>query len=53
MDNIFWGGAVADASDDERQTAALREVVRRCRGDEGLAMTLVPIADGLLLLRKR
>jgi predicted O-methyltransferase YrrM len=53
LDNIFWGGAVADAADTERQTEALREVVARCRDDEALAATLVPIADGLLLLRRR
>jgi len=53
LDNIFWGGAVADAADTERQTEALREVTRRCRDDDGLAATLVPIADGLLLVRRR
>ncbi len=53
VDNIFWGGAVADPADTDHQTVALRQVVARCLGDEGLAMTLVPIADGLLLLRRR
>lgn len=53
LDNCFWGGAVAEASDQSRQARALRAVVARCREDQGLAMTLVPIADGLLLLRKR
>lgn len=53
LDNLFWGGAVADPNDTEHQTEALRQVVERCRVDDGLAMTLVPIADGLLLLKKR
>lgn len=53
LDNCFWGGAVADRTDDDRQVRALRGVVARCRDDQGLAMTLVPIADGLLLVRKR
>ncbi len=53
MDNIFWGGAIADPDDRERQVDALREVVDRCRDDDGLGMTLLPIADGLLLLRRR
>jgi predicted O-methyltransferase YrrM len=54
MDNLFWGGAVAAGDDDDtRQVEALRRVAREARDDVGLAMTLVPIADGLLLLRKR
>jgi predicted O-methyltransferase YrrM len=54
MDNLFWGGAVAAGDDDDtRQVEALRRVAREARDDAGLAMTLVPIADGLLLLRKR
>lgn len=53
MDNLFWGGAVAEGDDDGRQVEALRRTARTARDDAGLAMTLVPIADGLLLLRKR
>ena len=53
MDNLFWGGAVAEGDDDTRQVEALRRTARTARDDEGLAVTLVPIADGLLLLRKR
>jgi len=54
MDNLFWGGAVAeDGDDDTRQVEALRRTARAARDDAGLAMTLVPIADGLLLLRRR
>ncbi|MFP4126933.1 MAG: O-methyltransferase [Alphaproteobacteria bacterium] len=54
MDNLFWGGAVAEQGDDDtRQVEALRRTARAARDDAGLAMTLVPIADGLLLLRRR
>ena len=53
LDNLFWGGAVADAAETGRQTEALRAVVRRCRDDAQLATTLVPLADGLMLVRKR
>jgi predicted O-methyltransferase YrrM len=54
LDNLFWGGAVAeDNGDDTHQVEALRRVAREARDDDGLAMTLLPIADGLLLLRKR
>ncbi len=53
LDNLFWGGAVADPADTDRQTEALRAVARRCRDDHALAATLVPIADGLMLIKKR
>ena len=54
LDNLFWGGAVAEEGDDDaRQVDALRRLARRARDDDGLAMTLVPIADGLLLARRR
>jgi len=54
LDNLFWGGAVAeDGDDDARQVEALRRTARAARDDADCAMTLVPIADGLLLLRKR
>ena len=54
LDNLFWGGAVAEEGDDDaRQVEALRRVARQARDDDGLAMTLVPIADGLLLARRR
>ncbi len=53
MDNLFWGGAVAAGDDDAHQVEALRRTARAARDDESCAMTLVPIADGLLLLRRR
>jgi len=53
LDNLFWGGAVAEADEEGHQVEALRRVVREAREDAGFAMTLVPIADGLLLIRRR
>ena len=54
MDNLFWGGAVAEGDDDDtRQVEALRRTARAARDDHGFAATLLPIADGLLLLRRR
>lgn len=53
MDNMFWGGSVADPADTSKQAKALRAVTEAVRDDGSLAVSLVPIGDGLLLLRQR
>ena len=52
IDNIFWGGAVADPSVDDADTVALRGLNRKIHGDPRVEISLVPIADGLTLARK-
>jgi len=53
IDNVLWGGAVIDTSDQDADTVAIRELNTKLHGDERVAISLVPIADGLTLLRKR
>jgi predicted O-methyltransferase YrrM len=53
LDNVLWHGAVADPADRSRQTEALRRLTRRINEDPAVAMVLLPIGDGLLLVRKR
>ena len=53
VDNVLWGGAVADASVQDAETNAIRALNDRARDDERVDMSLVPIGDGLLLARKR
>ncbi len=53
FDNTLWGGAVADPSDQEADTLALRELNDRLHKDERVSISLVPIGDGLTLARKR
>ena len=54
LDNVLWGGAVADLAQRDEDTSALREVNawihRRAPGRYDLS--LVPIGDGLTVLRK-
>lgn len=52
IDNIFWGGAVADPAVDYADTAALRLFNKKIHGDPRVEISLVPIADGLTLARK-
>jgi len=52
IDNIFWGGAVANPAVDDADTAALRVFNRKLHGDLRVEISLVPIADGLTLARK-
>lgn len=53
LDNIFWGGSVADPSRTDEDVEALREVARRVHKDERVDAVLVPVGDGLLVTRKR
>ena len=53
IDNVLWGGAVADESNQEPDTVAIREISARIYDDKRVDVTLVPIGDGLMLARKR
>jgi predicted O-methyltransferase YrrM len=53
VDNVLWGGKVADPSVSDEDTLAIRAINRQVRDDDRVSMTLVPIGDGLTLARKR
>ena len=54
IDNVFWGGAVVDDTVPERSSVrAIREVTARVRDDDRVDISLVPIADGLTIARKK
>ena len=53
IDNVLWGGAVADPKDQDEDTKAIRALNEKVRGDERVTLSLVPIGDGLTLARKR
>ena len=52
IDNVLWGGAVADSADNDADTVAIRDLNHKIHKDRRVAMSLVPIADGLTLVRK-
>jgi predicted O-methyltransferase YrrM len=53
IDNVLWGGAVIDTSDQDADTVAIRALNKKLHSDNRVAISLVPIADGLTLVRKR
>jgi predicted O-methyltransferase YrrM len=53
LDNVLWGGRVADPAQQDADTKALREVARQGREDDRLVPVLLPLGDGLLAVVKR
>jgi len=53
IDNVLWGGSVADPEDQNPRTLAIRALNARLADDARVSACLVPIGDGLFLARKR
>jgi len=53
IDNTLWSGSVADPANQETDTRAIRAFNEALHADPRVEISLVPIADGLTLARKR
>lgn len=53
IDNVLWGGKVADGDVDDEDTLAIRHLNDTVLADQRVSMTIVPIGDGLTMVRKR
>jgi predicted O-methyltransferase YrrM len=53
IDNVLWSGRVIDASETDEDTQAIRDLNADLATDERFDLAMVPIADGLTLLRVR
>lgn len=53
VDNVLWGGKVADQDETDEDTTAIRTLNARLHHDERISLSLVPIGDGLTLIRKK
>jgi predicted O-methyltransferase YrrM len=53
LDNMLWGGSVADSGSREKSTVALRALNQKLHGDSRVNIALLPIGDGLTLAWKR
>ncbi|MDV2991147.1 MAG: tRNA 5-hydroxyuridine methyltransferase [Chroococcidiopsis sp. SAG 2025] len=53
IDNVLWGGDVANPQVQNRSTQAIRALNEKLHLDERVFLSLVPIADGLTLALKR
>ncbi len=52
VDNVLWSGAVADDARQDAETRAIRALNAKLLRDPRVAISLVPICDGLMLSRK-
>jgi predicted O-methyltransferase YrrM len=52
IDNVLWKGAVADAAVKDDDTVAIRRLNQKIHTDPRVEISLVPIADGLALVRR-
>ena len=52
LDNTLWGGSVADLTLQDADTQAIRAINIKIKNDRRVDMTLLPLADGLTLVRK-
>jgi predicted O-methyltransferase YrrM len=52
IDNVLWDGRVADGSQMDESTKAIRELNTHVFDDSSVFITMLPIADGLTLVMK-
>ena len=53
FDNVLWGGAVADSKDQDKNTIALRELNEMLYKDNRIELSMIPVGDGLTIVRKK
>jgi caffeoyl-CoA O-methyltransferase len=53
VDNVLWSGRVVDPAADDEQTEAIRSFNDTVAKDDRVERAMIPIADGLTLIRKR
>ena len=53
VDNTLFFGRVVDPADTDPQVMAIREFNERLRDDDRVDISLLPVADGITLVRKR
>lgn len=53
LDNVFWMGTVADPSYEDAEVRLIRDLNDRIAADERVDSVMLPLSDGLTLVRKR
>lgn len=53
IDNVLWGGKVADPNEQDNRTTKIRQLNEKLHQDQRVFLSLVPIGDGLTLAIKR
>lgn len=52
IDNVLWGGRVADDAVEDEDTQAIRALNAKVRDDARVDVAMLPVGDGLTLARK-
>ena len=52
-DNVLWYGRVTDPSADDEDTVAIRAFNEHVLGDARVDVVVLPVADGLSVIRRR
>lgn len=53
VDNVLWSGRVADLGVVDEKTRVIREFNEKVLGDERVSLSMVPLGDGVTVVRKR
>lgn len=53
IDNVLWSGKVADPAFNDPETRAIRHLNDKLLGDDRIDLSMVPVGDGMTLIRKR
>ena len=53
VDNVLWGGAVLNTQIDDDDTRAIQDFNAQLHDDRRVDLSMLPVADGLSLIRKR
>ncbi len=53
FDNVLWNGRVVDAEDQSEDTRAIRELNDFVAADSRVEAVMIPVADGLTIVRKK
>lgn len=53
VDNVLWAGKIIDEKANDKSTKALKEFNEKCAIDTRVEQLMLPIRDGILILRKK
>jgi len=51
VDNVLWSGKIVDAKAQDKSTQALRDFNQKCLDDSRVEKVLLPLRDGLMMMR--